>query len=58
MPKYRSFETNGETTECEGDTNGDGRVNSTDALEILKHSAGLNELTNMVYQWMLFLIDL
>ena len=30
-----------------GDTNGDGRVNSTDALEILKHSAGLNELTNI-----------
>jgi len=30
-----------------GDTNGDGKVNSTDALDILKHSAGLSELTDI-----------
>ena len=34
------------TVVVKGDTNGDGKVNSNDALSILKHSAGIDELTN------------
>ena len=33
------------TVIIKGDTNGDGKTNSQDALEILKHSAGLKKLT-------------
>ena len=32
------------TAVVKGDTNGDGKTNSQDALEILKHSAGLKNL--------------